>query len=213
MLISTVLIQSGKTLGQGTTMSSAAFRGQAPGSSRLVRATGQRPVTSPHPPAGEARSPMRRAQRATHSSFERTYSTPPKSHREGFGTVASGLASSSVVMRLSPSDGCSCRAGWGSRTFHANWCASGGKAVAPQAFAIQCSLPRAGSRNYLISLPVLTSTVSICAKSTTTQITQPAATFFRRPLIGKAASCSTCGGVLLRFVGSLERSQRNDDSS
>lgn len=50
-------------------------------------------------------------------------------------------------------------------------CRDDGAALPFRAFAIQCSVPRAGSRNYLISLPALTSTVSIYAKSTTTPIT------------------------------------------
>src|SRR5450631_937981 len=47
------------------------------------------------------------------------------------------------------------------------WCASARKAVAQQALASRVNGPPAASRNFLISLSVLTCGVSICTKSTT----------------------------------------------
>ena len=52
--------------------------------------------------------------------------------------------------------------------FSCNLVRFGAKAVARQALAVHLTVPRAVSRNFLISLSVLTSGVSICAKSTTT---------------------------------------------
>ena len=56
----------------------------------------------------------------------------------------------------------------GGRTFHAIWCASTRKAVARQALAIHVTAARDASRQFLIPLIVLTSSVSICTESTIT---------------------------------------------